>query len=231
MGLHTIDNHVIVDSESGMRIHLALNGIFSYFPTRSLTIEEVEDWENFPVVFITPDGDGWDPNTSHFAENEAAMIDANGLIVEHDTRLPRVLFTEADLCKLYGEPVAWDEFNDAVNTVITSQDYDPGCPLTEDEATKLNHDGIRAGLASIDISYEPRLFAAAIAERAHMSHVSMAAGSVSIDDSACDIFEANLSAQLKSAFATIAAVSAGRSKGLMQSIWLIFPSGEKLIAP
>ena len=136
VGLPTIDNHVIVDSESGMRIHLALNGIFSYFPTRSLTIEEVEDWENFPVVFITPDGDGWDPYTSHFAENEAAMIDANGLIVEHDTRLPRVLFTEADLCKLYGEPVAWDEFNDAVDTVITSQDFDPGCPLTDDEAIK-----------------------------------------------------------------------------------------------
>jgi hypothetical protein len=87
--------------------------------------------------------------------------------------LPRVLFTEADLCKLYGEPVAWDEFNDAVDTVITSQDCDPGCPLTDDEAIKLLHDGIRAGLASINSSYEPRLFAAAIAERAHMSHVSM----------------------------------------------------------
>jgi hypothetical protein len=48
------------------------------------------------------------------------MIDANGLIVEHDTRLPRVLFPEADLCKLYGKSVAWDEFNDAVVTVITS---------------------------------------------------------------------------------------------------------------
>jgi hypothetical protein len=122
------------------------------------------------------------------------MIDANGLIVEHDTQLPRVLFTEADLCKLYGEPVAWDEFNDAVDTVITSQDCDPGCPLTDDEAIKLNRDGIRARLASINTSYEPRLFAAAIAERAHMSHVSMAAGSVSLDDSACDIFEANCSA-------------------------------------
>ena len=98
----------------------------------------------------------------------------------------------------------WDEFNDAVDTVITSQDCDPGCPLTDDEAIKLHHDGIRAGLASINTSYEPRLFSAAvIAERAHMSHVSLASGSVSIDDSACDIFEANL-----------AAVSAGRSKGL-----------------
>ncbi len=92
-----------------MQIHLALNEIFSYFPMQSLTIEEVEDWKNFPVVFINPDGDGWDPNTSHFAENEAAMIDANGFIIEHDTQLPRVLFTEADLCKLYGEPVTWDK--------------------------------------------------------------------------------------------------------------------------
>ena len=83
VGLPMIDTHVFVDSKSGMQIQLALNGIFSYFPTRSLTIEEVE--ENFPVVFITPDGDGWDPYTSHFAENEAATIDANGLIIEHDT--------------------------------------------------------------------------------------------------------------------------------------------------
>ena len=74
---------------------------------------------------------------SHFAENEAAMIGANGLIIEHDTRLPLVLFTEADLCMLYGEPVAWDKFNDAINTVIISQDYDPGCPLTDDEVITL----------------------------------------------------------------------------------------------
>ena len=58
-----------------------------------------------------------------------------------------------------------------------------------------------------------------------MSHVSMAAGSVSIGDSACDIFEASLSAQLDTAFATIAAVSAGRSKGVnvkhLAKVWCI----------
>ena len=47
-----------------------------------------------------------------------------------------------------------------------------------------------------------------------MSRVSMAVGSVSIDDSACEIFEASFSAQLDTAFAMIAAVSAGRSKGM-----------------
>ena len=58
-----------------------------------------------------------------------------------------------------------------------------------------------------------------------MSHVSMAVGSVSIDDSACNIFEASLSAQLDTAFATIAAVSAGRSNGVnvehLAKVWCI----------
>ncbi len=97
--------------------------------------------------------------------------------------------------------------------------------MTNDEVVKLNHDGICAELASIDISYEPRMFAAAISEHAHMSHVSMALGSVSIDDTACDIFMENASALLTTAFATIAAVSAGRSMGVniehLAKVWCI----------
>jgi hypothetical protein len=112
------------------------------------------------------------------------MLDPNGLIVEHDTWPPQVLFTEANLCKLYREPVAWDKFNDAINWVFASKDKVLGCPLTNDEVVKLSHDGICAKLASIDISSEQRMFAVAIFERAHMSHVSMALGSVSIDDTA-----------------------------------------------
>jgi hypothetical protein len=98
--LPTIDNHVIYDLETVMRIHLALNGIVSYFSTRALTLEEMETWEDYPIVFISPDGNAWDPHKSHFAEDEAAMLDCNGLVIEHDTRPPWVLFTEADLCKL-----------------------------------------------------------------------------------------------------------------------------------
>jgi hypothetical protein len=97
--------------------------------------------------------------------------------------------------------------------------------MTNDEVVKLNHDGICAKLASIDISYEPRMFAAAISERAYMSHVSMALGSVSIDDTACDMFMENASAMLTTAFATIAAVSAGISKGVnaedLAKVWCI----------
>jgi hypothetical protein len=38
----TIDNHAIVDNVTGMRIHLKLNGIFSYFTTRNLLQEEMD---------------------------------------------------------------------------------------------------------------------------------------------------------------------------------------------
>ncbi len=58
-----------------------------------------------------------------------------------------------------------------------------------------------------------------------MSHASMAMGSVSIDDSACDLLKANLSCMLATAFATIAAVSAGKLKGIstdhLSKVWSI----------
>jgi hypothetical protein len=70
----------------------------------------MEDKKN-TIIFVTPDGNARDPYASHFAENEAAMLSCNGAIVEHGTCMTQVVFTEADLCKLYGELVAWDEFN------------------------------------------------------------------------------------------------------------------------
>ena len=74
-------NHAIVDDQSGLHIHLQLNGTFSYFPSRALTIEEQERWDEFPVIFLTPDSDAWDPHATHFAEAEAAMLDCDGEIV------------------------------------------------------------------------------------------------------------------------------------------------------
>jgi len=59
----TIDNYCMHDPETGLRIHLQLNGIFSYFPTRPLTVDEQYHWDNYPVIFITPDGAVWDPHS------------------------------------------------------------------------------------------------------------------------------------------------------------------------
>jgi hypothetical protein len=88
LDMPTIDNHAIVDNVTGMRIHLKLNGIFSYSTTRTLLQEEMDHWDTYPIVFLTPDGDSWDPNSNHYADQEAAMLDPNGLIASHEERPP-----------------------------------------------------------------------------------------------------------------------------------------------
>jgi len=136
------------------------------------------------LPFINPDGDAWDPNAEHFREQEAAMLNSEGMIIERKERPPKHIFTEADIGMLHIELATWDKFNDTIDNVMADDD-DPsmGSPLTDDDIVKLNQGGIRAQLSSIDASHEPLLISAAINERAHMSHALMALGSVSIDDS------------------------------------------------
>ena len=51
----SIENHSIFDEESGLRIPLSLNGIFSLFKTRAPSEKEIEEIENYQTIFITPD--------------------------------------------------------------------------------------------------------------------------------------------------------------------------------
>jgi hypothetical protein len=146
----TIDNHSIRDQRSGLRIHLQLNGIFSYFKTWPLTLEEQENWENYQVVYVTPDGDSWDPYSEHFADEEAAMVDVNGLLIERDPRPQSYIFTEADISKLYGESVTWKCYDDIVNK-LADEDRIEIHHLTSDEVDRFYGDGIRAQLASLDV--------------------------------------------------------------------------------
>jgi hypothetical protein len=46
----TQDNHTIFDKETGMMIHLQLNGAFSYFPTQLLILDQQLNWDDYPVV-------------------------------------------------------------------------------------------------------------------------------------------------------------------------------------
>ncbi len=225
LALPTVDNHAIYDSETGMRIHLKLNGIFSYFTTQALTLNEVEMWDTFPIVFITPDGDAWDPHTSHYADNEATMLDTNGLIVEHSIQPSHILFSETKLSKLYGKKVVFSRLKDVVNALYTSNERSHGCPLTADEVVKLDAPQICVQLASLGGSYKPHCFATQVTENAHVSHAAMAFGSVSKDDDANEIFAARVSEMLATAFATIQAVYAERLKGVsaehLFKVWCI----------
>jgi hypothetical protein len=204
----TIDNHSIYDMRTGMQIHLQLQGIFSYFLTRPLSLEEQENWETYPIIFITPDGDSWDPHSSHFAEEEAAMVDHYGVLVERLPKPRSMIFDDANVGELYASPITWDRFDDVVSHVAYD---DPvyGYVFDADEFSRLDLDGIQVQLAALDVG----MFANGLVERAHISHASMAMGSVSIDNSECKIFE-KFETNLCKAFASLAAVTAGRSGGV-----------------
>jgi len=119
----------------------------------------------------------------------------------------------------------WSRFNNVVDAVYTSDERSHGCPLTADEVVKLDAPQICVKLASLGGSYKPHCFATQVTENAHVSHAAMAFGSVSKDDNACEIFEARVLEMLATAFATIQAVSAVRSKGVsaehLSKVWCI----------
>ncbi len=89
-----------------------------------------------------------------------------------------------------------------------------GYHLTEAVVARLHAQENFSQLASLRQHCEPTLFAVSITERAHLSHVAMAMGSMTVDERSCDIFESTATAKIAAAFATIAAVSAGRSKSV-----------------
>ncbi len=74
---------------TGLLIHLKLNGI-SYLPTRELTSIEIETLEDYPLVYLTPDTDAWDPHCTSCAYDEDAMIDVEGSIVHHDNCISNI---------------------------------------------------------------------------------------------------------------------------------------------
>ena len=116
----SVTNHSIIDSDTGMHIHMELNGIFSYFLTCQLTVNEMEYWERYPVVYLTPDSDWWDLNFSDFSEQETAMLDADGYIVDWSPngRLMIMDNVNVDLSALYVEPPTWDQIKLVIGAVI-----------------------------------------------------------------------------------------------------------------
>ena len=222
-----------------MRIHLQLSGTFSYFPTRKLTEYEEEHCDDYPIVYLTPDSDQWDPQSSHYAEAEAAMIDHEGDIAQNDRKM-KTVFNDADIAEMYAEtePCTWQLFEDIVDAIFLDNDPNPYVvdPVADDDDNdkiKLNHDGIRARLASLSVVHEPSLLSAAVSDRASISHLSMALGSTTYDDKSCEVSESMETMTLRAqAHATVpiwdinaSVISAGRSTGVtpehLSKIWRI----------
>ena len=210
----TIDNHCIHDQETNLRIHLQLNGIFSYFTTRPLAVEEQLYWENYPVVFLTPDGAIWDPHSVHYEEEEAAMITADGEIVQRIPRPVSHLLTEADIGELYGDenPISWDAFLDQVDVYLGDIDDDESLigELTEEDIALFRADMHEIELSYLDARHDGEFFSKQVCAKAKASHIAMALGSVTSNTSECELFVE----QPPDVAASVSGITAGKSGGV-----------------
>ena len=80
----TKDDHATIDRETGMYIILFIENTFSVFPSGKPTEDNIYD-PNIPIVTVTPIG-RWDLGPSLYQQNERALMDADGDIVDYERK-------------------------------------------------------------------------------------------------------------------------------------------------
>ena len=211
----SVTNHSIIDSDTGMHIHMELNGIFSYFLTRQLTLDEMEFWERYPVVYLTPDSDRWDPNSSDFSEQETAMLDDDGNIIDRSPNERLMIMDDVDvsLSALYVEPPTWDQIESVIGAVIADDQLQGSCTSGEPPSYDID-----------DVSLNPMLFSRRILERAEQSKASCAIGACTVNPNGCEIFEERI-IQDGDPYVIVGAATAGKSRGVtpehLSKVWRI----------
>ena len=61
----SIEDHSLCFKESKLRIHMKLDGIFSFFQARKPSNPELEEVPIERIEYLTPDSNSWDPNSEH----------------------------------------------------------------------------------------------------------------------------------------------------------------------
>ena len=55
------------DNDTNLNISMKLDGIFSYFPTRKITMDKLEECEYTETVYLSPDAAKWNPYDEEYA--------------------------------------------------------------------------------------------------------------------------------------------------------------------
>ena len=79
----TSNNHCISFQDNDMWISLQLNGIFSFFHTKTPTEDELLGCDR---LFISPDESQWNPYCSSFELNERSILNYEGEITASSQR-------------------------------------------------------------------------------------------------------------------------------------------------
>ena len=192
----TTEAHSVFFPTAKLRIPLSLHGIFSYFPTRNPTIQDLQESEK---IVITPEGPTWNPHSEHFSSNEDSYLDWKGEMVQRHHR-ETTLIEEEDIVVQADSIIAKSQkFHSLCSEVNASSPSDFGDEesrrisdfadeaITHGENIELppwcgipvDEDHVRMFLSSVNVTLDPATFAQAISDRASRSKFAMSIGSVS----------------------------------------------------
>ena len=186
----TMDDHaIIIPQENDLHIPLQFNGIFSFLYTRCSTAEEIQHCEN--IILITPDSESWDPYSTHYAENEAAMLDWEGNMMDEKYRVKRQKLDE----DLYGvSNITADKYEEIVDATISSAfasmklnvptAYESPCVGNKSDAGDKDDVACESSAQS-----DTEFFAQSLRYGAEVSHASMSLGATGISNAGDDLFE------------------------------------------
>lgn len=219
----TVEDHSLYFADSNLRIPLKLNGVFSYFPTRALTQDEIDHCEDYDCIFLTPDSTSWNPHCDSYAKNEESFLDHRGDMVyrqepEHRTKRLRLIEDEdvGDISAVdVGVPM--ESIDAAIDAVIASSAIPQCMDASDAEKLTFKADAIRAHVADVSCALDPFSFASTVADRAALSKFTAAIGCTTAVacDTACQLFTA------VTVSATHAEAPKGVSPELLSKIWRI----------
>ncbi|EJK65892.1 hypothetical protein THAOC_13210, partial [Thalassiosira oceanica] len=72
------DDHCIICPTTNQKIHLELNGTFSGFRTRALTQDEIDNIDDYEIIWLTPNVEYWDPYDPEMEYRENRLLDEEG---------------------------------------------------------------------------------------------------------------------------------------------------------
>ena len=102
------------DDDTELRIPLKLDGIFSYFLTRTLTQVEIENCEDMQTLHLTPDVAQWDPYDKYYAEAEDRFLDFRGDLVNRPAKQRKIL----DNAGVFELQVSKERYEAAISSII-----------------------------------------------------------------------------------------------------------------
>ena len=131
------ETHCIVanedDNGADLKIPLKLDGIFSYFSTRKLTSDEINNCKFMETVSLCPEGPDWDPYDSSYANQEDSMVDYKGNVIVSEPKKRKIL----DSRDVFEISMSEERYEAAVSSIVAANYSNP-----QDGSSFLGHDGL-----------------------------------------------------------------------------------------